>query len=293
MWRTPHRDLVFTVLFLLVSVMGFVAARWRRADDHGAPRRVGARRPQLRRLGHLVPGRRRPLHGVHVRGRAGADVRGRRHRLLRRAVHRRSSTRWCSWCWSGSGRSRTGTASSRRPTSSAPGSARRPWRCWSRSPASSPRCRTSRCSWSASRRCSRRWASPATLARHLPIIIAFAILAAYTYQSGLRAPALIAFVKDSLIYLVILVAVVYIPYKLGGWGNDLRRGRREVRRSPTPATASCSTPTTNAVRHARVRLGARAVPLPAQRHRRAGQPEPGRRSSATCPRCRRTASCSG
>src|SRR5438132_7988213 len=29
-----------------------------------------------------------------------------------------------------------------------------------------------------------------------PIIVAFAILAAYTYTSGLRAPALIAFVKD-------------------------------------------------------------------------------------------------
>ena len=55
-------------------------------------------------------------------------------------------------------------------------------------------------------------------ARHLPLIIAFAILAAYTYQSGLRAPALIAFVKDTLIYAVIVVAVLYIPYKLGGWG---------------------------------------------------------------------------
>jgi hypothetical protein len=29
-----------------------------------------------------------------------------------------------------------------------------------------------------------------------PLIIAFVILAAYTYQSDLRAPALIAFVKD-------------------------------------------------------------------------------------------------
>ncbi|WP_416903035.1 monocarboxylate uptake permease MctP [Micromonospora echinospora] len=58
-----------------------------------------------------------------------------------------------------------------------------------------------------------------TLARHLPIIVAFAILAAYTYQSGLRAPALIAFVKDTLIYIVILVAVLYLPYKLGGWGE--------------------------------------------------------------------------
>ncbi|NJC69625.1 sodium:solute symporter [Planosporangium thailandense] len=55
------------------------------------------------------------------------------------------------------------------------------------------------------------------LARHLPIIVAFAILAAYTYQSGLRAPALIAFVKDTLIYLVIIVAVLYIPARLGGW----------------------------------------------------------------------------
>src|SRR5690349_21772220 len=51
----------------------------------------------------------------------------------------------------------------------------------------------------------------------IALIVAFAILAAYTYQSGLRAPALIAFVKDALIYLVILVAIIYIPYKLGGW----------------------------------------------------------------------------
>ncbi|MFC4007113.1 monocarboxylate uptake permease MctP [Nonomuraea purpurea] len=54
---------------------------------------------------------------------------------------------------------------------------------------------------------------------HLPIIIAFAILAAYTYQSGLRAPALIAFVKDTLIYIVILAAVIYIPSQLGGWDS--------------------------------------------------------------------------
>ena len=63
-----------------------------------------------------------------------------------------------------------------------------------------------------------------------PLIIAFVILAAYTYQSGLRAPALIAFVKDTLIYLVVIVAVIYIPIKLGGFGDDLRRGREEVRR---------------------------------------------------------------
>jgi SSS family solute:Na+ symporter len=52
---------------------------------------------------------------------------------------------------------------------------------------------------------------------HLPLIVAFAVLAVYTYNSGLRAPALIAFVKDTLIYIVIIVAVIVIPYKLGGW----------------------------------------------------------------------------
>jgi SSS family solute:Na+ symporter len=52
---------------------------------------------------------------------------------------------------------------------------------------------------------------------HLPIIIAFAVLAAYTYSSGLRAPALIAFVKDSLIYIVVLVAIIAIPIQLGGF----------------------------------------------------------------------------
>jgi solute:Na+ symporter, SSS family len=51
-----------------------------------------------------------------------------------------------------------------------------------------------------------------------PLIIAFAILAAYTYQSGLRAPALIAIVKDLLIYVTVIVAVIYIPSKLGGYG---------------------------------------------------------------------------
>jgi solute:Na+ symporter, SSS family len=55
--------------------------------------------------------------------------------------------------------------------------------------------------------------------KDLPLFIAFAVLAAYTYSSGLRAPALIAFVKDILIYVVIIVAVVYLPHKLGGWGH--------------------------------------------------------------------------
>lgn len=56
------------------------------------------------------------------------------------------------------------------------------------------------------------------LSGELPIIAAFIILALYTYSSGLRAPALIAFVKDIMIYIVVLVAVVLVPAKLGGYG---------------------------------------------------------------------------
>jgi len=57
------------------------------------------------------------------------------------------------------------------------------------------------------------------LVRDLPLIIAFIILAAYTYLAGLRAPALIAFVKDTLIYVTVIVAIIYIPGRLGGWGH--------------------------------------------------------------------------
>ncbi|HEX3342667.1 MAG TPA: sodium:solute symporter family protein [Pseudolabrys sp.] len=51
----------------------------------------------------------------------------------------------------------------------------------------------------------------------LPLIAAFVILALYTYSSGLRAPALIAFVKDTMIYIVVIAAVALIPGKLGGY----------------------------------------------------------------------------
>src|SRR3954453_18597697 len=64
------------------------------------------------------------------------------------------------------------------------------------------------------------------LVKDLPLFVAFVILAAYTYSSGLRAPALIAFGKDTLIYVVIIVAVLYLPSQVGGWGHifDVAKG---------------------------------------------------------------------
>ena len=57
------------------------------------------------------------------------------------------------------------------------------------------------------------------LSGELPLAAAFVILALYTYSAGLRAPALIAFVKDLMIYIVVLVAVVLVPMKLGGYAH--------------------------------------------------------------------------
>jgi solute:Na+ symporter, SSS family len=55
--------------------------------------------------------------------------------------------------------------------------------------------------------------------KDLPLLVAFAVLAAYTYLSGLRAPALTAFIKDALVYIAVIVAIVYIPTRLGGWSH--------------------------------------------------------------------------
>jgi SSS family solute:Na+ symporter len=57
------------------------------------------------------------------------------------------------------------------------------------------------------------------LSGEFPLFAAFIVLALYTYSAGLRAPALIAFVKDVMIYIVVLVAVVLVPMKLGGYGS--------------------------------------------------------------------------
>ena len=74
---------------------------------------------------------------------------------------------------------------------------------------------------------------------HLPLLVAFVILALYTYQSGLRAPALIAFVKDGLIYVVILVAVFYLPAKLGGWSHIFDVSQQKLT-TPDPKTGKPS-----------------------------------------------------
>jgi SSS family solute:Na+ symporter len=68
-----------------------------------------------------------------------------------------------------------------------------------------------------------------TFVKDLPLFIAFLVLAIFTFISGLRAPALIAFVKDTLVYLMIIVAVLYLPGKVGGWGHIFAAGEAHLK----------------------------------------------------------------
>ncbi len=96
-------------------------------------------------------------------------------------------------------------------------------------------------------------------AKDLPLFIAFAVLAAYTYTSGLRAPALIAFVKDTLIYLTVAVAVIYIPTRIpGGWSHIFDAAQTKLT-TPNPKTGKPAGSTLlakgNAVPYATLAIG--------------------------------------
>jgi len=77
--------------------------------------------------------------------------------------------------------------------------------------------------------------SGSAVAKALPLIIAFGLLAAYTHAAGLRAPAMIAFVKDTLIYIVIIVAILYLPTKVGGWAHVFEAAQAKMN-AVNPAT---------------------------------------------------------
>jgi SSS family solute:Na+ symporter len=65
------------------------------------------------------------------------------------------------------------------------------------------------------------------------LVLAFLILAAFTYLSGLRAPAMIAFVKDGMIFVVLFAAIIYIPIKLGGFGAIFAAVHQKALLNPT------------------------------------------------------------
>jgi len=70
----------------------------------------------------------------------------------------------------------------------------------------------------------------------LPVIVAFAILAIYTYRGGLRAPAMVAFVKDALIYITIIGASIVLVSKLGGFAHIFQTASAVLAQRPKPGT---------------------------------------------------------
>ncbi len=70
----------------------------------------------------------------------------------------------------------------------------------------------------------------------IALAIAFILLAAYTYTSGLRAPALIALIKDTLIYLTIIVAIFAVTRLFGGWEGIFHSAEAALAAKPKPAT---------------------------------------------------------
>ena len=69
-----------------------------------------------------------------------------------------------------------------------------------------------------------------------PLAVAFVILAAYTYSSGLRAPAVIAIVKDTMLYIMVLVAITWLPYKLGGYAHVFAIANQALRSHTPPSS---------------------------------------------------------
>lgn len=57
------------------------------------------------------------------------------------------------------------------------------------------------------------------LSQLVPLLTAFGVLTGFTFTSGLKAPARLAFLKDAMIYLVVIAATYLIPRRLGGYGH--------------------------------------------------------------------------
>jgi solute:Na+ symporter, SSS family len=55
----------------------------------------------------------------------------------------------------------------------------------------------------------------------LPLLLAFGFLAFFTFNSGLRAPALLAILKDFLLLITVLMLLLWFGVTEGGWGHAL------------------------------------------------------------------------
>jgi SSS family solute:Na+ symporter len=56
----------------------------------------------------------------------------------------------------------------------------------------------------------------------ISLLIAFVILAAFTYSSGLRGATLTAVFKDILVWVTVIVVIIAVPISIGGFGNAFK-----------------------------------------------------------------------
>ena len=62
----------------------------------------------------------------------------------------------------------------------------------------------------------------AHIVEEIALFVSFAILAAFTYTSGLRGATLTAIFKDVLVWITVIAVIVVIPISFGGFGNAFK-----------------------------------------------------------------------
>lgn len=75
-----------------------------------------------------------------------------------------------------------------------------------------------------------------------PLTAAFIVLALYTFNSGLRAPALISIVKDILVLWAVLAAFLVVAGKWGGWEDVFEAAGRKFAETPSTTDGLLLTP---------------------------------------------------
>jgi SSS family solute:Na+ symporter len=62
----------------------------------------------------------------------------------------------------------------------------------------------------------------------ISLLIAFVILAAFTYTSGLRGATLTAVFKDILIWITVIALIVVVPLSIGGFGTAFKDAKKQT-----------------------------------------------------------------
>lgn len=60
------------------------------------------------------------------------------------------------------------------------------------------------------------------MVQEISLLVAFVILAAFTYTSGLRGATLTAIFKDILVWVTVIAVIVIVPISIGGFGNAFK-----------------------------------------------------------------------